>query len=103
MKKKRTAIAVVRSIMTQYATKEAMRLVEPEPADSKVIKRALFMGSYPAIQLSTFEQRATSCRLRQDHIEEERVSTYEAHVFTRSTIANQIYGLNNVKLKVVGC
>ena len=80
-----------------------MCLVEPDPAESKAIKRALFMGSYSAIQLSTFEQRATSCRLHQEHVEEKHVSTYEAHVFTRNTIANQIYGLNNVKLKVVGC
>ena len=100
--KKRTTTAVVRSMMTQYAMKEAMRLVEPDPAESKAIKRALFTGSYPAIHLSTFEQRATSCRLHQNHVEEEQVSTYEAHVFTRNTIANQIYGLNNVKLKVVG-
>ena len=99
---KRTLTAVVRSIMTQYAIKEAMRLVEPDPAESKAIKRALFMGSYPAMQVSTFEQRATSCRLHQDHVEEEQTSTYEARVFTRNTIANQIYGLNNVKLKVVG-
>ena len=42
---RRTAIAVVRSIMTQYAMKEAMRLVEPEPAESRDIKRALFTGS----------------------------------------------------------
>ena len=61
--KRRTAIAVVRSIMTQYAMKEAMRLVEPEPAESRDIKRALFTGSYPAMQLSTLEQRATSCKL----------------------------------------
>ena len=52
--------------MTQYAMKEAMRLVEPDPAESKVIRRALFVGSYAAIQLSTFEQRATSCKLHQD-------------------------------------
>ena len=100
--KKRTTTSSVRSIMTQYAMKDAMRLVEPDPAESKAIKRALFMGSYPAIQLRTFEQRATSCRLHQDHVREEKVSTYKAHVFTRNTIANQIYALNNVKLKVVG-
>ena len=100
--KKRTTTSVVRSIMTQYAMKEAMCFVEPDPAESKAIKRALFMGSYPTIQLSTFEQRATSCRLHQDHVQEEKISTYEAHIFTRNTIANQIYGLNNVQLKVVG-
>ena len=81
--------------------KEAKRLVEPGLAESRDIKRALFTGSYPAMQLSTFEQRATSCRLHQDQVEEQ-VSTYEAHVFARNTIANQIYGLNNAKLKVVG-
>ena len=58
--------------MTQYAMKEAMCFVKPDPAESKAIKRALFMGSYPTIQLSTFEQRATSCRLHQDHVQEER-------------------------------
>ena len=71
-------------------------------AKSRDIKRALFTGSYPAMQLSTFEQRATSCRLHQDQVEEEQVSTYEAHAFARNTTVNQIYGLNNVKLKVVG-
>ena len=86
--------------MTQYAMKEAMRLDEPDPAESNAIKRALFIGSYPAIQFSTFEQRATSYTLYQDHVQKEKVSTYEAHVFTRNTIANKIYGLNNVKLKV---
>ena len=100
--KKRTAMEVVRSITTQYATNEATRLVEPEPAESRAIKRALFTGSYAAMQLSTFEQRATSCRLHQNHVEkDDHVPTYEAHVFTRNTIANQIYRLNNVKLKVV--
>ena len=88
--------------MTQYATKEAMRLVEPDPAESNAIKRALFTGSYRAMQLSTFEERATSCKLlHQDHVKEEQVSTHEVRVFTCNTIANQIYGLNNVKLKVV--
>ena len=105
--KKLTAIAVVRSIMTQYATKEAMRLVEPEPAESKAIYReskdinwASFTGLYPAIQLSTFdsEQRATSSRSHH----QELVSTYEADVLTRNTMKNQIYGLNNVKQEVVG-
>ena len=81
--------------------KEAKRLVEPGLAESRDIKRALLTGSYPAMQLRTFEQRATSCRLHQDQVEEQ-VSTHEAHVFARNTIANQIYGLNNVKLKVVG-
>lgn len=42
---KRTAIAVVRLMMTQYAMKEAIRLVEPEPAESEAIRRVLFMGS----------------------------------------------------------
>jgi hypothetical protein len=99
---KRTAAAAVSSTITQYAMKEAMRFVEPDPAESEAIRRALFTGSYPAIQLSTFEQRPTSCRSHQNQVEEEQVSTYEARVFTRNTIANQIYGLNNIKLKVVG-
>ena len=73
--------------MTQYAMKEAMCFVEPDPDESKAIKRALFMGSYPTIQLSTFEQRATSCRLHQDNVQE-KIPTYEAHIFTRNTIAN---------------
>ena len=54
--------------------KEAKRLVELEPAESRDIKRALFTSSYPAMQLSTFEQRATSCRLHQEQVEEEQVS-----------------------------
>jgi hypothetical protein len=82
--------------------KEAIRLVEPDPAESEVIVRALFMGSYPAIQSSTLEQIAASCRSRQDPVEEEQITTYEAHVFTCNAIANQVYGLNNVKLKVMG-
>ena len=82
--------------------KEAKRLVEPGLAESRDIKRALLTGSYPAMQLRTFEQRATSYKLHQDQVKEKQVSTYEAHVFARNTIANQIYGLNNVKLKVVG-
>lgn len=60
------------------------------------------MGSYPAIQLSTFEQRASSYESHQDQREKDQVSTYEAHIFARNTIANQIYGPDNVKLKVVG-
>ena len=95
--------------MTQYATKEAMRLVEPDAAESKAIYReskdingASFTGSYPAIQLSSFdsEQRATSCRSHQHHVQE-LDSTYEADVRTRNTMENQIYRLNNVKLEVV--
>jgi len=58
--------------------KEAIRLVEPDPAESEAITRVLFMGSNSTIQLSTFEQRATSCRPHQDLVEEEQISTYEA-------------------------